>query len=64
MPAKEYNYETEKIANSWMIFSLSFIVSLLILYYQIKDTFWTGIIAVIISSFLVVFYCFLSSFNR
>jgi len=55
--------EPEKFANSWVIFSSSFLVLLLILWFTTKDSFWTGMIAFSISSILVIGYCIYSNFK-
>ena len=64
MPDKDYDPEAEKIANSWVLFSVSLMFLLIILWYGTNDPFWTGIIAFIISSFLVVIYHFFSRANQ
>ena len=55
--------ETEKVANSFVILSLSFLILLLILWFTTKDSIWTGIIAFSISSILVIGYCIYSNFK-
>lgn len=55
--------ETEIFANSWLIFSSSLLVLLLIIWFTTKDSFWTGMIAFLISSFLVIGYNIYSKFK-
>jgi len=64
MKDKEYDFETEKIANSGLIFSVSLMFLLIVLWRVTNDSFWTGIIAFIASSFLVIIYHIFSSFKQ
>lgn len=56
MSDENYSIDDEKFVNSWLIFSFSFLVSLLILWFITKDNFFTGIISFILSSILVIGY--------
>ena len=65
--SKEKNViEPDKFANSWVIFSSSLLVLLLLLWFRNKDgfdSFWAGMIAFSISSILVIGYCIYSNFK-
>jgi hypothetical protein len=63
MPKDDNDIETEQFGNAWLIFSVSFLSLLLVLWFTTKDSFWTGMIAFSISSVLVIGYCIYSNFK-
>lgn len=63
MPKDDNDIETEQFGNAWLIFSVSFLALLLVLWFTTKDSFWTGMIAFSISSVLVIGYCIYSNFK-
>jgi hypothetical protein len=64
MNSENLDDESEKIGNSWVIFSLSLLIMLLTLWFTTRDSFWTGILAFLVSSILVILYCIYTSFKR
>ena len=64
MVQKDKSIDANKFGNSWVIFSSSFLVIFLVLYYTTKNEFWGGLIAFFISLFLVIVYYMYSGFKN